>query len=587
MELESIKINACPIINVLNSGIGYRRSKFYKEVAEVLPKLNFRIEIFWFYTIFLLLNTIPNTSSAFFFNEVRECIKNPSICTDEQLCSKDVLGIHGELAFSYPRHLTEAKKRQLACVPVQPKKNKVVSHIRTEFLKLDVSDRRLIQKKLKDLSMYGSEIDGLWGPGTKAALNAFNSEKYNKINLTKDGSERILRALIDYPSTVGMHCLPNDLSSCTPDEICEKATTRTGDTKRWNLANPEMVNYAKSSQIDCKVELIKKNGPAVKEASKAMELNLDEPVVQPLQVTETMMQERFLLGDYPSALLAANTLVSQNNASAQLILGRMYSEGLGVLQQYKVGYMWLNISALNGSNEAIQRRNNLELKMSRAAVVEAQELAVLCLRNGYKTCGEKTGIIDADMKTTKQKLKEIVENFRSSSLTRRKHIQYSLQELGLYNSGVDGRWGPATERAVSNYLNLSGLNYTSADDTITTLISKVELPSYFANTNKKVATSRSSKKQTLTAPPGWRNFGNATVPFEQAETICRSQSNNVTAQSVFGPGTTTNCIGGGFGVTCNSSPSMDLGTTLGLLINKKNRQANYYTSCMAQYGWAR
>jgi hypothetical protein len=48
------------------------------------------------------------------------------------------------------------------------------SLLRTAFKKLPQNKRKLIQSNLKDLGLYNSSIDGLYGKGTAAALTAYN-----------------------------------------------------------------------------------------------------------------------------------------------------------------------------------------------------------------------------------------------------------------------------------------------------------------------------------------------------------------------------------------------------------------------------
>ena len=154
----------------------------------------------WIHLILLLgLISAPNLGSAFGGNsELDNCIKNPSKCSNEQICSQSLIGERGELAWSYPKHLKEAKRRGLRCVPRSLQKPIVTSPLRTEFLRLKQQERKLIQNNLKRLSLYSSKIDGLWGPGTERAVKAFNKKSFNNVKLTNTGSLRVLKAIINY-----------------------------------------------------------------------------------------------------------------------------------------------------------------------------------------------------------------------------------------------------------------------------------------------------------------------------------------------------------------------------------------------------
>lgn len=66
----------------------------------------------------------------------------------------------------------------------------------------------------------------------------------------------------------------------------------------------------------------------------------------------------------------------QGNANAQNTLGVMYEKGEGVAKNYTLAYAWYNIAAANGDTRfAPGNRNNLEKKMSKAEVTEAQRLS--------------------------------------------------------------------------------------------------------------------------------------------------------------------------------------------------------------------
>jgi uncharacterized protein len=57
-------------------------------------------------------------------------------------------------------------------------------------------------------------------------------------------------------------------------------------------------------------------------------------------------------GDYVTALQLLGTLVDQNNAYAERILGIMYVKGQGVPQDYAVGMRWLRLAADQGLADA-------------------------------------------------------------------------------------------------------------------------------------------------------------------------------------------------------------------------------------------
>jgi hypothetical protein len=56
----------------------------------------------------------------------------------------------------------------------------------------------------------------------------------------------------------------------------------------------------------------------------------------------------------------------------------------------KLGHMWLNLASLNGSLEAVEARNKLQVLMPPEAIVEAQAMAVNCIKTNYAACGLPT-----------------------------------------------------------------------------------------------------------------------------------------------------------------------------------------------------
>ena len=65
----------------------------------------------------------------------------------------------------------------------------------------------------------------------------------------------------------------------------------------------------------------------------------------------------------------------QGQANSQYSLGVMYEKGQGVIQDYIIAHMWLNIASSNGSKQAPRKRKEIEVKMSTNQISEAQKLA--------------------------------------------------------------------------------------------------------------------------------------------------------------------------------------------------------------------
>ncbi len=67
-------------------------------------------------------------------------------------------------------------------------------------------------------------------------------------------------------------------------------------------------------------------------------------------------------------------------------LGYMYQKGYGVNRDYNRAYMWLNISASQGTRIAVVNRDIVESEMTPAQIEKAQELAQECVAKDYKDC---------------------------------------------------------------------------------------------------------------------------------------------------------------------------------------------------------
>jgi TPR repeat protein len=80
-----------------------------------------------------------------------------------------------------------------------------------------------------------------------------------------------------------------------------------------------------------------------------------------------------LLRDRDEGLKLVRTAALQKNAAAQVMLARIYAEGLGVPVDYVLGYMWLNLARSNSADKQIEQRlEELAKKMTPEQVADAQ-----------------------------------------------------------------------------------------------------------------------------------------------------------------------------------------------------------------------
>ena len=120
-------------------------------------------------------------------------IYHPEKCTDDYICtrSRQLSQIIEKNYGSHKSHILEQltafikerEKRRLSCEAQKitqshnptKKSSQVISPLKHEFNKFTNSQRKLIQRNLQKLELYNSEIDGLFGEGTRSAILKFKS----------------------------------------------------------------------------------------------------------------------------------------------------------------------------------------------------------------------------------------------------------------------------------------------------------------------------------------------------------------------------------------------------------------------------
>ncbi len=77
----------------------------------------------------------------------------------------------------------------------------------------------------------------------------------------------------------------------------------------------------------------------------------------------------------PKAEVAHTMAAEQGHADAQFNLGLMYARGEGVLLDYVLAYMWFNLAAAQGNEEAPKIRGIVAEYMTPDQIAEAQRMA--------------------------------------------------------------------------------------------------------------------------------------------------------------------------------------------------------------------
>lgn len=457
-------------------------------------------------------------------------------------------------------YIDVAKRKGLACannlsvdegntrtsVPRKRSHDVVRSELTSGFLKLNISDRKALQAKLAERGMYSANVDGLYGNGTAKALRSYNKKYLGNADLTQKAN---VEALLD-------------------------------DILRGSLDDSETVIGEQAKSADPKL-------PVTQVAE-----------VEPVEKTPTLADMRAAYDDkdYLVAKQIAETLAVEGKAEAQFLLGTMYADGIGALQISKTAHMWFNIASLNGSSEAVAKRNAVSATMSLGAVEEAQELALKCIQSKYSDCGldvmPKQGRKQSIAVATTD-FEALGSYFKGQTVLRRKQLQYSLKKLGVYDSSVDGLWGNGTSTAFRNYIKINDLNASTSEEVFTLILSKVDAPTAFATPKKRVVKNKPSKTNLNTDTAGLRPIiDNPSISGAQAKAICEPQAKMASrnAGSSSSGSTRTRCTGYGYSINCTSSDgpsSAAEGFLLGLAsgLEKRSAREDAMASCLAQYGW--
>ena len=127
-----------------------------------------------------------------------------------------------------------------------------------------------------------------------------------------------------------------------------------------------------------------------------------------------------------------------------LALGRLYLQGIGVLQNYVEAHKWFNLAASRGEMDAVAERDALAQKMTAEERAEAQKLAL-----SWQP-GTSRSVETAPAATQSQ-------NVGAPPPHAIQEAQQLLKALGYTPGPADGLWGKRTGRAHQAFLRDAGL----------------------------------------------------------------------------------------------------------------------------------
>ena len=155
---------------------------------------------------------------------------------------------------------------------------------------------------------------------------------------------------------------------------------------------------------------------------------------------------------------------------AMLALGRLYVQGLGVLQDYVEGHKWLNLAASRGEIAALTERDALAAKMTPRQIAAAQERAA-AWRPEASEAGGSTDAGDTREAVTAATASPSPSPAAAASAQPSpppstpppppphaiREGQALLAALGYAVGPADGKWGPRSDQAYRAFVRDAGL----------------------------------------------------------------------------------------------------------------------------------
>ena len=199
----------------------------------------------------------------------------------------------------------------------------------------------------------------------------------------------------------------------------------------------------------------------------------------------------------PAEALVEWQAADEGDRRAMLALGRLYLQGIGVLQNYVEAHKWFNLAASRGEMDAVAERDDLTQKMTAEERAEAQKLAL-----SWQP-GTSRSVETAPAATQSQ-------NAGAPPPHAIQEAQQLLKALGYTPGPADGLWGKRTGRAHQAFLRDAGLPaaevLTPESLNAMRAIAKrqgitAEQSAIKVKTEEKTTASKETAKATVQKPP--------------------------------------------------------------------------------------
>lgn len=161
--------------------------------------------------------------------------------------------------------------------------------------------------------------------------------------------------------------------------------------------------------------------------------------------------------DYATAWAELLPLAESGDPRAQLLIGRMYKDGQGVLQDYVQAHKWLNLAAAAGQPQAGTLRDEVVRLMTPQQIADAQRAAAEWRPQAAPswTPPAAASVSTAGSIGYGSMAPAAGGYYLTPGETR--ELQRALRDRGYYASGIDGIVGPATTAAIRHYQADAGL----------------------------------------------------------------------------------------------------------------------------------
>ena len=190
--------------------------------------------------------------------------------------------------------------------------------------------------------------------------------------------------------------------------------------------------------------------------------------VQPARADFEAGQRAWDAGRPDEALTQWRAGASAGDRRAMLALGRLYVQGLGVIQDYVEAHKWLNLAASRGETAALHERDVLTGKMTPQQIATAQERAAAWRPDASEATDS------ADGGDARETVAAATASPSSSSAAAAsaplspppsapppphaiREAQALLAALGYAVGSADGKWGPRSNQAYRAFVRDAGL----------------------------------------------------------------------------------------------------------------------------------